>query len=250
MKFLKYLTLVFAFFFLGCEPCDELTLEVCGGNEGPPMVDLIILIDQSSSMGTIANTISNAAVTALDSAKMECPTDLVTHFLAVDGTWLGTVFNTSHRQFIYTAQGTTVPLASDVVPVGYTTELGAHAIEDLSNFAPWREGACRAIFYISDEELDGSDPQGDFANETAATKDAIASAIANEVTVFTNFIDVQNLGASIMQNYDDLTGQTGGFNLVTPTRSAVTSQLYIDLMPQIVCNSCKACELSQLMNAN
>jgi len=250
MKLLKYFALVIILFSFGCEPCDEPVLEVCGGNEGPPMVDLIILIDQSGSLGNIASTISNAAAVALDSAQLDCPTDLVTHFLAVDGTWAGTLFNNSHRQFIYTAQGGIVPLASDVAPVGFTTELGAHAIEDLSNFTPWREGACRAIFYISDEELDGSVPRGDFANETVATNAAIASAQANEVTVFTNFITANNLGASIMQNYDDLTGQTGGINLLSPTHTSVTEDAYIDFMPLIVCNACKACELSQLMNAN
>jgi hypothetical protein len=249
MKFLKYLALVIALFFFGCERCDEPVLEVCGGN-GPPKVDLIILIDQSGSMGNIATTISNAAAVALDSAQVDCPTDLVTHFLAVDGTWAGTLFNTSHRQFIYTANGGIIPLASDIAPVGFASELGAHAVEDLSNFAPWRPGACRAIFYISDEELDGSSPRGDFANETAATAAAIASAIGNEVTVFTNFITANNLGASILQNYDDLTGQTGGINLLSPTYSSVTEDSYIDFMPQIVCNACKACELGQLMNGN
>ncbi len=250
MKLLKYLALILALFFFGCDPCDEPVLEVCGGNDGPPKVDLIVLIDQSGSMGGVASIISNAAVAALDSARADCPTDLVTHFLAVDGTWGGTVFNTSHKQFIYTAQGGTVPLVSDNNPSSVSQELGANAIEDLSSLAPWREDACRAIFYISDEELNSVDPQGDFAAETAATSAAINSAQANEVTVFTNYITQQNRGPSIMQNYDDLTGQTGGVNLLSPTYLSVTENTYIDFMPQIVCNACKACELGQFMNPN
>lgn len=250
MKSLKYLAFVLALFFFGCEPCDEPVLEVCGGSDGLPMVDLIVLIDQSLSLGNVATTISNAAVLAIDSAQMECPTDLVVHFLAVDGVWSGTVFDKSHRQFIFDANGGSIALASDVTPVGQANELGAHAVEDLSNFAPWRPGACRAIFYISDEELDGSLPRGDFANETAATAAAIASAQPNGVTVFTNFINQYNLGPNILQNYDDLTGQTGGFNLVTPTLADVTEDLYIELMPQVVCNSCNSCVLNQFMNSN
>ena len=249
MKLLKYFALVIILFSFGCEPCEELTLEVCGGNEGATSVDLIILIDQSGSLDDAASAISMAAEQALDSAQALCPTDLVVHFLGVDGTQPGTRFNENHKQFIYNANGGTIALASDN-STGDSKELGANAIEDLSNLAPWRTGACRAIFYISDEELDSDFPTGDFANETAKTQAAIDAAKANGVTVFTNYILALNRGPNILQNYDDLTGETGGFNLTTPTYSDVNEDLYIELMPNIVCNSCNSCVLNQFVRSN
>lgn len=247
MKILKYLALTLVLFSFGCEPCDEPTLEVCGGNNR--MVDLIVLIDQSSSLIEPATTFTNAVERAIDSAQITCPADLVVHYLGVDGIWPGTLFDESHKQFIYNANGGTIALASDG-STGDSKELGANAIEDLSNFAPWRLGACRAILYISDEELDSDFPTGDFANETAKTQAAIAAAKANGVTVFTNYILESNRGPEILQNYDDLTSETGGLNLTTPTFSDITEDLYIEMMPQIVCNSCNSCALNQFVQSN
>lgn len=236
------------FFFLGCETCPPVAMEPCGLTPERPQVDLIVLIDASGSMGPIASIASAAAVSALDSSQLDCETDLVVHYLGVDGVWSGTQFTTSHKQFIFTAQGGTVSLASDALPLGLGSELGAHAIEDLSVYAPWRPGACRAILYISDEELDGSIPLGDVANENAATADAIAAALGNQVTVFTNYILQNNRGPAVMQNYDDLAGQTGGFNQTTASTNDVNEDLYLDLMPRVVCNACNACVLGQLEN--
>lgn len=250
MKFIKFFLLALFLPFLACEPCEEFTLEVCGGTDGPPKVDLIVLIDASGSMGPAAATIDTVATAAIDSSLATCSTDLRVFYLGVHGTFPATRFDSTHKEFIEQAQGGVVPLASDVAPVGFTTELGAHAIEDLSRYAPWRDDACRAIFYISDEELDGSAPRNDYANEDAAVAQAIAAAQANEVTVFTNFINDQGLGQSILDNYDDLTTSTGGVNQVVATDAEVTTDLYLNLMPQVICNACKACELSQLMNDN
>ncbi|MEL7159282.1 MAG: hypothetical protein AAFN92_00880 [Bacteroidota bacterium] len=250
MNLLKFSLPLILLFLFACEPCEELTLEVCGGSDGPPKVDLIVLIDASGSMSAAANVISNTAVAAIDSSLANCNTDLRVSFLGVEGTFNGTRFDTSHRDYIELAQGGVVPLASDVAPQGFLPELGAHAIEDLSRYAPWRNNACRAIFYISDEELDGIQPLGDFVNEDATVAQAIASAQANEVTVFTNFINDQNRGQSILDNYDDLTASTGGINSVVETDAEVTTQLYLSLFPQVICNACKACELRQVMNDN
>ncbi|MEM7575494.1 MAG: hypothetical protein AAF433_21500 [Bacteroidota bacterium] len=244
MKAIHFFSLfILVFLSFSCEDCDPIEMEVCGGPLGDPKVDLIVLIDASGSMGVVANTIDMAAQMAVQAALDTCPTDLNVTYLGVDGSWAGTVFNDSHRNYIYAAQGT-IPLAADAPHVGLPQEQGANAIEDLSNYAPWRENACRAIFYISDEELDSISPAGDFANEDAVTAAAITAAQANGVTVFTHYITQQGRAPQILQNYNDLTAQTGGFNLTTPTYAAVDQQLYLDLMPQIVCNSCQGCELA------
>ncbi|PHI20850.1 hypothetical protein CEQ90_05660 [Lewinellaceae bacterium SD302] len=249
MKTLNYFTLIFlAVFVFSCEPCEKISLEVCGGTDELPKVDLIVLIDASGSMGSVASTVSNAAKASIDSALAKCPVDLNVNYLGVDGIWAATLFDSTHRNVIYQIQGGTPTLASDGPPPGYALERGANAIEDLSGLYNWRKEACRAIFYISDEELNGVSPINNFAEEDAVTAAAIAAAQLNEVTVFTNYILENNRDPSILTNYNDLTGQTGGFNLTTPNMSDVDSTLYIDLMPQIVCNACKACELKQFMS--
>ena len=242
------LLLLFAGF--GCEDCPPQPLETCGILPERPRVDLIVLIDASGSMQHAANTIDTAAAIAIDSALANCNTDLRVTWLGIDTTWVGTRFDSTHRQYITRVQGGPVPLAVDVPPLPFPSEAGAHAIEDLSRYADWRRGACRAILYISDEELDGSFPLADFANEDQAVADAIAAARANKVAVFTNFLNYQLRNAQIMDNYNDLANQTGGFNQVTATRAEVTTDLYLDLMPRVICNACAGCELSQLMPNN
>ena len=243
MKTIHFLLLLcVALFFYGCDDCDPIDMNPCGGPLSNPKVDLIVLIDASGSMGNVANTIDMAAQTAIQNALDSCPVDLSVTYLGVDGVWGGTVFNNDHRSYIFAAQGT-IPLAADAPHVGLPQEQGANAIEDLSQFAPWRDNACRAIFYISDEELDSVSPAGDFANEDAATAAAIAAAQANGVTVFTHYITEQGRGPQILQNYNDLTSQTAGFNLTTATYAAVDQQLYQNLMPRIICNSCNGCQL-------
>lgn len=247
MKFFHFFLLFsLSIFTYSCNDCDPLEVEICGGALGEPKIDLIVLIDASGSMGQVANTIDMAAQAAISAAQDSCPTDLAVHFFGVDGTWLGTRFDSTHRDYIYANQGV-IPLAGDAAPVGLQQEQGANAIEDLSQFAAWRDNACRAIFYISDEELDSVSPMGDFTNEDAATAAAILAAQNNGVTVFTHYITQQGRGPSILQNYNDLTAQTGGFNLTSATYAEVDVAFYQGIMPQIICNSCSGCELGIFM---
>ncbi|MBK8193352.1 MAG: hypothetical protein IPK76_09105 [Lewinellaceae bacterium] len=214
----------------GC-PCHS------GGGSGStsPKVDLIVLIDTSGSMENTAVAVSNAVVEAIALAKSECNTDLEITYLGVEGTWPGTVFLTNHRDYIVTHNGT-VPLVADDPYVGYQPEQGANAVEDLSKYAKWREGACRSIFYISDEELDSISPTGDFANETLATNNAIAAANLNDVTVFAHHLTYQGRGPNIEQNYQDLCDQTGGmayFSVNTPSMEE-----YVKMLKEIICDAC------------
>lgn len=211
----------------------------CGGSEGGNPVgtktDLIVLIDTSGSMGSSAIAVSNAVKKAIETAKSECEPDLKITFLGVDGIWSGTAFTQSHRDYITSLHGAGVLLAADTNHVGLKSEQGANAIEDLSKYADWREDACRAIFYISDEELDSIAPRNDFANETAVTNAAIAEANANNVTVFAHHLTYQHLAPEIIQNYTDLCHNTGGEVYFSSTPNV---EEYVKLLTEVICNSC------------
>jgi len=220
------------------KPCGEEEERCpCSGRDGNPKgqkTDLIVLIDSSGSMRTPAGTISSVVQDAIKAAQKSCEPDLKITFLGVDDTFSGTVFNQSHRDYIVGLRGA-VTLRADNPPGGLNTEKGAKAIEDLSQHADWRKGACRAIFYISDEELDSIDPRNDFANEDAVTNAAIAAANANKVTVFAHHLTYQNLAPSIIQNYKDLCDKTGGEAYFSP---AADKKEYIRLLTDVICNSC------------
>lgn len=211
----------------------------CGGpSDGNPkgqMTDLIVLIDTSGSMGSSANAVSDAVANALERAKEQCEPDLRLIFLGVDGVWASTLFTQSHRDYITGLHGPGVVLKGDLNHVGYLKEQGANAIEDLSKYADWRDGACRAIFYISDEELDSYSPIGDYANETTTTTAAITEANANNVTVFAHHLTYQNRGPQIIQNYKDLCYNTGGDVYFS---NAPDEKEYEMLITDVICNSC------------
>jgi len=244
MKMIMLLALIIG--IAACNPCEKSQIVPCGASNNNPKVDLIVLIDASGSMGQVADSISAAANIAIMNAVDMCKSDLKVTYLGVDGVWPGTVFNTQHRNFIFANYGI-VPLAADMNHVGWLPEQGANAIQDLSKYGAWRDSACRCIFYISDEELDSFNPIGDVTNEDQVTQDAILAAKANGVAVFTNYITAQLRGPTILQNYVDLTTQTGGINFTTSSYSEVTTNLYIGLMPTIVCNGCNGCNLNGLI---
>lgn len=216
--------------------CQYIT--ACGGDAAKPKVDLIVLIDTSSSMGGSANVISTEAQSAINNALNTCNSDLRVVYLGVDGTWSGTNFSQSHRNYIYGIHGTSVTLAADQPFVGYTAEQGANAIEDLSKYFDWRTNACKAIYYISDERLDSITSNN--ANDDAATASAIVGANANNVAVFATYLTYQNLNANVLQNYTDITSQTGG---ILNTANAINAGYYSnsDVFQKIICNACNGC---------
>lgn len=210
----------------GC-PCGS-----AGATHGA-RVDLIVLIDTSGSMGGSATAVSEATDKAIEKAKAECHVDLNVTYLGVDGTWPGTLFNNSHRTYL---SGLTSAILSTDNPVGgYDPEEGANAIEDLSKYAAWRKEACRAIFYISDEELDGFAPIGDVANEAAATAAAVTAANANNVTVFANHLTYQNRGPSVIANYNSLCNLTGGTAFFSSTANV---EEYVNILSKVICSAC------------
>jgi hypothetical protein len=211
----------------------------CSSGHKSGLVDLIVLIDTSTSMAGAASKLSEASTDAIELARKNCPSDLRIVFMGVERIWPNTVFQTNHLAYLQSLHPG-VTFAGQLPIVGYQLEQGANAIEDLSRYYDWRPDACRAIFYLSDEELDGSTPLGDTTNEDNVTRAAITAANANQVTVFADFLQNHSRGASIYQNYRDLCAQTGGEYYQTGTPS---KDEFVAILSEVICKSCGGCKV-------
>jgi hypothetical protein len=186
-------------------------------------------------MTAAAGSVSAAATAAIKAAKANCNVDLRIAYMGVEGTWPGTAFTTDYLVYLKALLNPDPSFATDNPAGGYTGEEGANAIEDLAKYYDWRPDACRAIFYISDEELDGSAPIGDAANEALSVSAAVAAAQANDVTIFANHLTYQNRGPNVIQNYKDLCEQTGGKAFFSATASEPE---YEAILAEAICASC------------
>lgn len=225
----------------------------CGGGGSNGKVDLVVLIDSSSSMDESVAAISTAAEAALKAAKAQCGEDVRVNWFWVDdvkggstsynqlGGYTG-VFTQSHQQYLE-GIGATGPFYHDQ-PEGlyYPSEQGADAIADISEFYDWRDGACRSVFYVSNARLEG-ESSDDVTNDIAVTQ-AVSVANANDVTVFAHamYIAPRNV-----EDYTNLTEGTGG--AVIAEREPSTA-LYKELLVKAICEcgggGCKAAELPDL----
>ena len=207
-----------------------------GGDDASPfLADVIVLIDTSGSMGGAAAQVSEAAEAAVKAAKANCNVDLRITYMGVEGTWAGTAFTTDYLAYLQALPGPDPVFSTDTPATEFGPEEGANAIEDLSQYYDWRRDACRAIFYISDEELDSISPLGDTANEALAVSKAVAAAKANKVTVFAHHLTYQNRGPAVLQNYKDLCEQTGGKAYFSATASKAE---YETILAEAICGSC------------
>ncbi|RTZ64268.1 MAG: hypothetical protein DSZ29_05615 [Aquificaceae bacterium] len=225
------------------DPC-ALQSNDCSCNTGSPhnkaVVDLIVLIDTSGSMKSKASAISAAADKAIKMAQKNCPTDLRVEWLGVGGTFPGTKFDQTYRDYIINNVNPNPSFSSDAVdikPHG-SREEGANACADLANYFGARQGACQAIFYISDEALDQGNPQ-DAADDTA-TQDAIAACNANNVSVFAHLASGMGADSNVntIKNYQDLTTQTGGKAVIGGSGS---EKQYLKLLEEVICSACGDC---------
>ena len=220
------------------DPCEDQSSGCgCSGSHGAgePKVDLVVLIDTSGSMSTQAAAVSSAAAAAIEAAQAECPTDLRIEWLGVGGTFSApTNFSQSYLSYL----AGVAPPGSVFAGSGHNEE-GADATADISRYFDWREDACRAIFYMSDEPLENGFAQD--AADDAATSNAIAEATANQVTVFTHLVG--GTGASnnpaTRQNFSDLATATGG-RAELGGRGDLTQ--YLSLLKDVICNACGGCK--------
>jgi hypothetical protein len=218
----------------------------CGGaGGGKPKVDLIILIDGSSSMDGAAKAVANAAEAAVKAAAAKCPSDLRVAWFVVDGAkgganapgnlvdltavLAGTPFKQTHQQYLESI-GETGPFEQDqmVGPQAYQGEEGADAIADLCNFYDWRPNACRSIFYISDTGLEGA-----MLTFDAVAANASAAAVANGVVLFAHKIPPASSPA-VEAAYDHMTDPTGGSTYHGP----ISGPTYVELLTNAICKAC------------
>jgi hypothetical protein len=238
------------------EHCDKKRKACSCGKSGSTtkLVDLVILLDSSSSMTSAAKAVSDAAEDAVKAAAKECPSELRTVWMVVDSpktganppgdlgditsTLAGTPFTQSHQQYLE-GIGATGPFKQDEPQppgdVTYPGEEGADSIADLCNFFDWRPDACRSIFYISDTALDGYSAFYD-----AAATNATAAATANGVVLFAHKIKPgSDDSAGVEASYDNLTVPTGGSAYHGPVDVAQ----YKILIKDAICGACgKECK--------
>ena len=177
-------------------------------------VDLVILMDTSVSMKDEAVALSAAASAAIDLAKGSCPSDLRVTWLGLEGVWKGTHFNNTVHKYLnkvaHVAPGDLLSRKKGELAGGGAQEDGARNIEDVTMHFDWREGAARAIFYLTDEALDAGGDRVTPSQTTAADK-AIATAKAGGVTLHTYFGTTKSrFKAGLHKEFARVANATGG----------------------------------------
>lgn len=209
-------------------------------------VDLVIMIDSSTTMPRKAQAVNAAAPAAIEKAIESCGADTRVTWLWVDGAKPGSSgqhglntsagnFTQSHQQYLENI-GASSPFYHDTADSGYAREQGADAIADVSAYFDWRPRACRSIFYISDTKLEGYTT--DLPANAAAVSQSIAAANANNVTVFAHRADNATFVAPMTvaqmdQQYVDLCTSTGGEAV---TGGVPSQALYEELLVKAICN--------------
>ena len=179
-----------------------------------PLVDLVIIIDTSPSMKDEAQALSNAAASAISSAKSSCPADLRVVWLGIEGTWKTTNFDQTLRDYLtrkckVSASKLRGRKRGQLKSAG-AQEDAARAIEDISDYFDWREKAARAIFYLGDEALEGGGEKTEQEDIKAANL-AIQKAQAAKVKVHTYFgTSKSKYRKGIKQEYARVAAETGG----------------------------------------
>ncbi|MCJ8279338.1 MAG: hypothetical protein MJK14_05215 [Rivularia sp. ALOHA_DT_140] len=179
-----------------------------------PPVDLVIVIDTSPSMKDEAQGLSQAAENAIQSAKSNCPSDLRVVWFGIEGTWKGTKFNQTIRDYLTTkvkvSESKLRGRKRGELKSAGAQEDAARAIEDVSEYFDWRKNAKKAIFYLGDEALEGGGSKTEKADIEAANK-AIEKAKATEVKVHTYFgTSKSKHQEGVKKEYARVSAETGG----------------------------------------
>jgi len=181
-----------------------------------PLIDIVVVIDTSRSMRDEAVALSEAAEAAIAAAESHCPADLRVAWFGLEATWRNTNFNRTLRNYLMQVCG--VPEADirgrkkGEVPRGGAQEDGARAIEDIADHFDWRPEATRAVFYLSDEALEGG-------GDRVTPEDMEAADIAIQKALSANVNVYMYLGASkskyrdqLQQEYARVAQATGGIS--------------------------------------
>ncbi|MBN4004698.1 hypothetical protein [Nostoc sp. LPT] len=202
-----------------------------------PAVDLVIVIDTSPSMKDEAQSLSDGAQEAIAKAKSSCPSDLKVVWLGIEGTWKGTKFDQTIRNYLtQKAKVSESKLRGrkrgELKSAG-AQEDAARAIEDISEYFNWREGAARAIFYLGDEALEGGGDKTE-QKDIAAANLAIQKAQTAGVTVHTYFgTSKSKYQADIKTEYARIATSTGGQSFID--KDAISG--FSAVLEKVICGS-------------
>jgi hypothetical protein len=155
--------------------------------EPVPLVDLVIVMDSSTSMKPDATSLSNSITAAIEAAKTKCPSDLKVTYLGIEGKFSDSLFRTTVREHLKklgVAEGDMRGRKRGTVASGGAQEDVARAIEDVVNHNDWRAGTKRAIFALGDEAMDGGDPFDQADIDAANTAIAVANAADTRVHTY------------------------------------------------------------------
>ena len=230
----------------GCFPSGELS------RKGD--VDLVLLIDSSSTMTPRLSGIDEAVIAGFKRATETCKPNLRDSWFWVDGPKGGSSgtsllgnpinFTQSHQKYLESLpQNAGAVYFQDLnEPTGhYPGEEGADAIADIAKYFDWRPGACRSILYISDTTLEGhysTEASNDYVVDRAITE-----ATSHNVTVFAHKIGngSGNTGLSptiVWADYVNLCSSTGGY---AETGGFPSPELYEKLIEKAICNCGEGC---------
>ena len=203
-----------------------------------PKVDLVIGIDTSASMVDEAKELSEAVSAAIDAASKHCPSDLRVVYLGLEGTFKGTKFDKTARDYLTkTVKVDEAKLRQrkrGTVGEGGAQEDGARLIEDIATHFDWRPDARRAMLYLSDEGLEGGGRVDD--EDLAAANQAIIVAQRNNMRVHTYLGDVAYKKADkdkLAAEFKRVAEETGGQAF---TKESALSGLK-DVLEKVICGS-------------
>jgi len=200
-------------------------------------VDLVIVIDTSPSMRDEAQALSNAAASAIASAKSNCPADLRIAWFGIEGTWKGTNFDQTIRAYLTQkckiAETKLRGRKRGELASAGAQEDAARAIEDISDYFDWRTGAARAIFYLGDEALEAGGDKTEQKDIEAADL-AIQKAQAAKVTIHTYFgTSNSKQQEGIKKEYARVATATGGQYFTD--KDAIGG--FITVLEKVICGS-------------
>jgi hypothetical protein len=180
--------------------------------EPVPLVDLVIVMDSSTSMKPDATSLSKSIAAAIEAAKTKCPSDLKVTYLGIEGKFSDSLFRTTVREHLTklgVAEGDMRGRKRGTVASGGAQEDVGRAIEDVVNHNDWRTGAKKAIFALGDEGMDGGDPFNQADIDAANTAVAVANAGDTRVHTYLAKGDVK-YQAQNKSEFARVAAETGG----------------------------------------
>ncbi len=209
-------------------------------NKTSPAIDLVIVIDTSDSMDDDAAGLSKAAEKAIESTRTSCPSDLRVVWLGIEGTWKNTKFDRTVRKYLTKQCNVSESDIKgrkwdeyDSITGQQAREDGAPTMEDIANHFDWRDGAQRAMFYLSDEPLKGGGKTVDQEDIDAANQ-AIETANKEVMVIHTYLAEKEDtFTTELIKEYARVAQKTQGYAFTAKD----SFKGFADVLKKIVCQT-------------